>query len=128
MIVSRSIRSRIALALCLAAIPAVARAQSAAADALVPATSLADSAYFAERASHVRKSAKRCTRFVSPAPHHGSTARSTTKCGRAPRARANYVQWDPDNGEPVSEQTTIQVAYDHRFIYVAIRCFDRTPD
>jgi hypothetical protein len=37
------------------------------------------------------------------------------------------VQWDPDNGEPASERTLMQVAYDDRFIYVAIRCLDRTP-
>jgi hypothetical protein len=39
----------------------------------------------------------------------------------------DYVQWDPDNGQPASERTLIQVAYDDRFLYVAIRCFDRTP-
>ncbi len=38
------------------------------------------------------------------------------------------MQWDPDNGEPMTERTHIQVAYDERFIYVAIRCEDRTPD
>jgi Domain of unknown function (DUF5916)/Carbohydrate family 9 binding domain-like len=47
--------------------------------------------------------------------------------GRAESA-GDFVQWDPDNGEPASERTLIQVAYDDQFLYVAIRCFDRTPD
>jgi hypothetical protein len=40
----------------------------------------------------------------------------------------NLVQWDPDNMSPLSEATSMQVAYDDRYIYVAIRCDDRTPD
>ena len=46
--------------------------------------------------------------------------------GRAQSA-GEYMQWEPDNDQPASERTSIQVAYDDRFIYVAIRCFDRTP-
>jgi hypothetical protein len=46
--------------------------------------------------------------------------------GRAQSA-GEYVQWDPDNGEPASERTLIQVAYDDQFLFIAIRCFDRTP-
>ena len=38
------------------------------------------------------------------------------------------VQWDPDNMDPLSEATSMQVAYDDRFVYIAIRCDDRTPD
>ena len=37
------------------------------------------------------------------------------------------VQWDPDNNDPLSETTSMQVAYDDRDEYVAI-CCDRTPD
>jgi hypothetical protein len=39
-----------------------------------------------------------------------------------------FVQWDPDNGAPMTERTRVQVAYDDRFLYVALRCDDRTPD
>src|SRR5574339_1001604 len=38
------------------------------------------------------------------------------------------IQWDPDNGDPMTERTRLQIAYDDRFIYVVIRCDDRTPD
>jgi hypothetical protein len=38
------------------------------------------------------------------------------------------VQWDPDNNDPLSEATSMQVAYDDQYVYVAIRCDDRTPD
>jgi hypothetical protein len=40
----------------------------------------------------------------------------------------NLVQWDPDNNQPLTERTRFQVAYDDRFLYVALRCDDRTPD
>ena len=39
----------------------------------------------------------------------------------------NLVQWDPDNMEPLTERTRFQVAYDDRFVYVAVRCDDREP-
>lgn len=45
----------------------------------------------------------------------------------APRAE-NWVQWEPDNMKPLSERTEMQVAYDDRHLYVALRCYDRTPD
>jgi hypothetical protein len=129
MIVSRSIRSIIALTLCLAAAPSAARAQSAAADALAPATSLADSAYFApnEPATSAKIGKTLHALRITGTPPRIDGTLDDEVWGRA-QSTGNYVQWDPDNGEPVSEQTTIQVAYDHRFIYVAIRCFDRTPD
>src|SRR6185503_3622935 len=41
--------------------------------------------------------------------------------GRA-QSVGDYVQWDPDNGQPASERTLLQVAYDDQFLYVAIRC------
>lgn len=39
-----------------------------------------------------------------------------------------FVQWEPDNMAPLSEPTTMQVAYDDRFVYVAVHCQDRDPD
>jgi hypothetical protein len=44
------------------------------------------------------------------------------------RAVEGLIQWDPDNGDPMTEQTRLQLAYDDRFIYVVIHCDDRTPD
>ncbi len=38
------------------------------------------------------------------------------------------IQWDPDNGSPLTEGTLIQVAYDDRYLYVGVRCLDRMPD
>ena len=46
----------------------------------------------------------------------------------AAEAGENFVQWDPDNMQPLSERTRMQVAYDDRYLYVAVRCDDRTPD
>jgi hypothetical protein len=39
----------------------------------------------------------------------------------------NYVQRDPDNGNPMTESTRMQVAYDDRYLYVAILCADSAP-
>ena len=40
---------------------------------------------------------------------------------------ADFVQWEPDNMTPFSERTTVQVAYDDRSLYVAVRCYERDP-
>ncbi len=39
----------------------------------------------------------------------------------------DFVQWEPDNGASLSERTVVQVAYDDRHLYVAVRCDDREP-
>jgi hypothetical protein len=43
-------------------------------------------------------------------------------------AATGFVQRDPDNGSPMTEDTRIQIAYDERYIYVAVSCEDREPD
>jgi hypothetical protein len=45
----------------------------------------------------------------------------------APRAE-HLVQWEPDNMAPMTERTVVQVAYDDRHLYVAVRCYDSDPD
>src|SRR5207249_10958726 len=37
----------------------------------------------------------------------------------------DFVQVDPDNMTAPTERTTVQVAYDDRYIYVALHCFFR---
>jgi hypothetical protein len=39
----------------------------------------------------------------------------------------DFVQRDPDNGKPMSEVTRIQIAYDERFLYIAVACDDSSP-
>ena len=39
-----------------------------------------------------------------------------------------FRQRDPDEGEPVSERTTFQIAYDDEAIYFGIVCYDSEPD
>ncbi|MGH9332102.1 MAG: DUF5916 domain-containing protein, partial [Vicinamibacterales bacterium] len=34
----------------------------------------------------------------------------------------NFIQRDPDNGEPATEATRLQFAYDDRYLYVAVLC------
>jgi hypothetical protein len=38
-----------------------------------------------------------------------------------------FAQIDPDNMMPATERTTVQVAYDQRYVYVAVHCFFRNP-
>ena len=37
---------------------------------------------------------------------------------------SGFMQRDPDNGQSMTRQTRIQIAYDDRFLYVAVTCFD----
>jgi hypothetical protein len=37
----------------------------------------------------------------------------------------DLVQMDPDNMSPATERTVTQVAYDDRYVYVAIHCYQR---
>ena len=39
-----------------------------------------------------------------------------------------FLQRDPNDGEPASEQTTAYLSRDRRALYVAFRCRDRQPD
>ncbi len=38
------------------------------------------------------------------------------------------VQYEPDNGAPATERTEFLVAYDDRYVYLALRAFDSDPD
>lgn len=46
---------------------------------------------------------------------------------KAPIA-TDFVQKDPTEGQPASERTTIQIAYDEEALYIGARCYDREPD
>jgi hypothetical protein len=39
-----------------------------------------------------------------------------------------FTQRDPDEGEPASERTTVQVAYDNEALYIGVRCYDSEPE
>ena len=41
----------------------------------------------------------------------------------APHA-TGFMQRDPDNGQAMTRQTLIQIAYDDRFLYIAATCLD----
>jgi len=42
-------------------------------------------------------------------------------------AATGFVQRDPDNGKPMTEDTRVQVAYDSRYLYIAVTCMDSNP-
>jgi hypothetical protein len=39
-------------------------------------------------------------------------------------AASGFVQRDPDNGKPMTEETRVQVVYDSRYLYIAVTCMD----
>jgi hypothetical protein len=45
----------------------------------------------------------------------------------APRS-GDFIQYEPDEGEPASEQTFVRVAFDDEALFVAFECFDSEPD
>jgi len=40
----------------------------------------------------------------------------------------DFTQWRPNEGKPPSQQTNFKILYDDRFLYVAYRCHDLSPD
>src|SRR5687768_2198081 len=45
----------------------------------------------------------------------------------AAESAGEYIQRDPDNGVAMTEATRIQVAYDDRYLYIAVVCEDGSP-
>ena len=45
----------------------------------------------------------------------------------APRS-GDFIQYQPDEGEPASESTFVRVAFDDEALFVAVECFDSEPD
>ena len=40
----------------------------------------------------------------------------------------DYIEWQPDENTPPSQQTSFKILYDKSFLYVAFRCYDTEPD
>ena len=40
----------------------------------------------------------------------------------------DFVQQDPDNGQPATERTEVRIAYDEDNLYIGVICFDSDPD
>jgi hypothetical protein len=41
---------------------------------------------------------------------------------------SDYVEFQPDNGTPPTEQTRFKILYDDKNLYIAARCYDVEPD
>ena len=46
---------------------------------------------------------------------------------RTPPA-GDFVQQDPNNGQPATERTEVRIAYDEHNLYIGVRCFDSEPN
>src|SRR5687768_3236588 len=40
----------------------------------------------------------------------------------------DFIQWQPNEGKPPSQQTNFKILYDEKFLYIAYRCHDLAPD
>jgi len=40
----------------------------------------------------------------------------------------DFIQNQPNEGKPPSQQTNFKILYDNKFLYIAYRCFDSAPD
>ncbi len=41
---------------------------------------------------------------------------------------SDFLQKDPDEGKPATEETTVQIVYDDEALYIGIMCYDSEPD
>ncbi len=41
---------------------------------------------------------------------------------------ANFIQQDPDNGAPATEQTEVRILYTRDALYIGVTCFDSEPE
>src|SRR5262249_49409035 len=41
---------------------------------------------------------------------------------------ANFIQQDPDNGQPATEPTEVRIVFNSRALYMGVMCFDSEPD
>lgn len=40
----------------------------------------------------------------------------------------DFTEFEPDNGSSASQATKFKIAYDQKYLYVAVRCFDSVPE
>jgi hypothetical protein len=40
----------------------------------------------------------------------------------------DFIEWEPDENTPPSQQTKFKIVYDKKYLYVAFRCYDTEPD
>ena len=40
----------------------------------------------------------------------------------------DFIQWQPNEGKPPSQQTNFKILYDEKFLYIAYRCHDEAAD
>ena len=80
-----------------------------------------------ERGGRGRRPASARARAHGQAPGHRRPC-STTRPGRAPPLPlADWLTYNPLNGDKLPQQTEVRAAYDDRYLYFAFRCLDPEP-
>jgi hypothetical protein len=102
----------------------VAQAQSSAGAAVAPGGAR-DEAYFApnEPAGSYKSGKVVHARRVTGTPPQ-IDGRLNDEIWNGADAATGFTQRDPDNGQAMTEDTRIQVAYDNRYLYIAVDCLD----
>jgi hypothetical protein len=117
--------SAVLLVVSLFAVATQAAAQSAVAEAGALPPAVPESAVFGpNEPARDYKSGKvvHARRIVGTGPQ--VDGRLDDEVWNGAEAASGFLQRDPDNGKPMSEETRIQVAYDSRYLYIAVTCID----
>jgi hypothetical protein len=103
----------------------LAAAQSAPAEAVAVPPATADSAIFApnEPARDYKAGKVIHARKIPGAPPQVD-GRLDDEIWNAAEGVNGFLQRDPDNGKPMTEETRVQVAYDNRYLYIAVTAMD----
>jgi hypothetical protein len=117
------------LIVCLLSIASRSFAQQAPVASVTPVVVASDAAYFTTNepaaAAKIGKTLHAYRVRTTPPKIDGTL---DDEVWRSAPSGGDFVQWDPDNDEPASERTLMQVAYDDHYVYAAIHCFDRNAE
>ena len=105
----------LALALASALPPSLADAQ----------TSAADQAPSEPNRTHKQGKVLRALRISATPP--SIDGQLSDEVWRLAEVGGVLTQRDPDNGKPMTDQTRVQIAFDDRFLYVAVTALDSSP-
>ena len=115
-----------ALAACAVIVPALFPRTASAQGGPAPVVALTDATGFVYDANEPKRALKegKVVRAVRAATAPVIDGRLGDEAWTLAPHATGFMQRDPDNGQSMTRQTRIQVAYDDRFLYVAVACLD----
>jgi hypothetical protein len=106
-------------------VTAPAFAQEQASSGAVPAIEAALESPNEPNRTHKLGKVLRAMRIVGTPP--SIDGRLSDEAWQGAEIGTDLTQRDPDNGKPMTDQTRVQIAFDDRYLYVAVSAFDSSP-